>query len=288
MNLQEINQKIKSKEEAIQNDSKMMNALNAMKSYSGIDKIISSEEAMEAIKNNNLSERKNYYSKLLKLDDLTGGFRGGQLIVLSAPTGQGKTQFLQNLTHNFADQDIPCLWFSYEMGQEELFDRFGGEVPSFYLPSKMKESSMEWLKMRVLEGIAKHDTKVIFIDHLHFLLEMGDMAKTHNLSILIGMMMRELKKIAIATDTIIFLVSHMGKSMLEKKAPSIEDLRDSSFVAQESDIVMMLWREKMNDTLSPTGWSFTNQSNLIVVKNRRTGKLGSVKMVFNNGKFIEL
>ena len=156
------------------------------------------------------------------------------------------------------------------------------------MPRKIKGSSLEWLKFRILEGIAKFNTKVIFIDHLHFLLNMDDMAKAKNLSLLIGMLMRDLKTIAVRTNTIIFLVSHLRKTLMEK-SPTIEDLRDSSFVAQESDIVMLLWRLKSKDKKNrDTGHAeYLNESRLVVEKNRRTGNLGGLKLVVNQGRFEE-
>ena len=79
----------------------------------------------------------------------------------------------------------------------------------------------------------------------------------------------------------------MKKTKLEE-TPTIDDLRDSSFVAQESDIVMMLWRNKERDNTNPVGYRYTNDAVLTVEKNRRTGKLGYVKLSFNNGRFIEI
>lgn len=293
MDLSKINQnniaeKIKQEERELAEDRKMTSALEIMELYSGEDRVVSSEDYLLHLQE--LRERrgnKTFMTGIPKLDEIIGGFKEGQLIVLSAPTGQGKTHFLQSLTNNFAKDGTPCLWFNFEVAGEEFFERFNGEVPTFYLPKKIKGSSLDWLKKRILEGIAKFNTKIIFIDHLHFLLEMEDLAKAKNLSLLIGMLMRELKKIAIKTDTIIFLVSHMKKSLLEK-TPTIEDLRDSSFVAQESDLVLMLWRHKIKNSESPTGWEFTNESRLIVEKNRRTGKLGYVKLLLANGRFQEI
>jgi replicative DNA helicase len=66
--------------------------------------------------------------------------------------------------------------------------------------------------------------------------------------------------------------------------PTLEDLRDSSFIAQEADTVMMLWRqtEKINGEVV-----ISNNVNLSVQANRRTGKTGNVRMVFIDGHFVE-
>src|SRR3990167_8277354 len=262
--------------------------LQALESYASEDKVISFGELLEEINAGRaLNANVKFYAKIPALDALTDGFRMGQLNVLSAPTGNGKTAFLQDLTRTFTDQGVPCLWFSYEMPPAELGERFGDSVPKFYLPRKLKESSLDWMKLRILEGIAKYETRVIFIDHLHYLLDMNMLSQARSASLLIGMLMRELKKFAISTETTIFLVSHLTKTKLEA-VPTIDDLRDSSFVGQEADIVMIMWRHREKDNTSPTGYRFTNESRLVVDKNRVNGKLGFVKMLFSNGKFTEI
>lgn len=225
-------------------------------------------------------------SKIPLLDEMTDGFQAGQLVVMSGATGNGKSQFLQSLTRNFSEQDIPCLWFSYEMPVLELARRFGDEVPSIAIPNKNVESNMNWLKIRILEGIAKFGSRIIFIDHLHYLLDLKSLQGV-NTSIAIGSMMRELKKFALETETTIFLVSHLAKTKIDEN-PTIADLRDSSFVAQEADIVMIIWRSKIDDDNSPSGFRYTDESFLSIDKNRWNGKLGYVKLIFNQGRFTEM
>ena len=55
---------------------------------------------------------------------------------------------------------------------------------------------------------------------------MQKMAEAKSLSLLIGMMLRELKKIAREEDVLIFLVSHIRKINTEVP-PDLEDLRDN-------------------------------------------------------------
>ena len=128
--------------------------------------------------------------------------------------------------------------------------------------------------------MAKYNCKVVFIDHLHYLLEMQKMAEAKSISLLVGMMMRELKKMAVNHNLTIFLVSHMRKLMYDK-LPELDDLRDSSFIAQESDLVLFLKRKKDGDI-------YTNNATLRVSKNRRNGKLGDIKLSLTNGQFQEL
>ena len=276
---------IKKNEEELVDLRRKVELLESLEKYDGEDKVRLFSDVAKELKERSTGGQK-IFSKLPTLDGMIDGFRPGQLVVLSAPTGNGKTAWLQSLTRTFAEDKIPCLWFSYEVPTMELAERFGDDVPVFHIPNKNIASSLDWLKTRSLEGIAKFGTKVIFIDHLHYLIDMKMLAGG-NVSLVIGMLMRELKKFAIETETTIFLVSHLAKTKTDE-VPTISDLRDSSFVAQEADIVMIMWRHKNKDSESPTGYTFTNESHLIVDKNRWNGKLGFINMLFNNGRFTEI
>jgi replicative DNA helicase len=76
------------------------------------------------------------------LDDLTGGFQAGNLIVLAARPAMGKSSLATNFAENAAvDHDVPVVLFSLEMSETELAHRF--------LASKARVSSDELRKGRV-------------------------------------------------------------------------------------------------------------------------------------------
>lgn len=246
--------------------------------YAGEDLVIPSDRAVKEAKELN-KEAFVVKSSMPSLDKMLKGFRGGQLIVLSASTGQGKTSFAQTLTENFTKDGTKCCWFPFEVPIEEMNEKFS-VPPLFFVPRRMKENRLEWLEDRVIESVAKYNCGAVFIDHLHYLLDMRKMAEAKSLSLLVGMMMRRLKRIAVEYNIIIFLIAHM-KMVQADKLPEIEDLRDSSFVGQESDIVLFLKRKK-------EGQDYTNKATLKIAKNRRTGTLGLVKLVYERNKFREV
>jgi replicative DNA helicase len=58
------------------------------------------------------------------LDDITGGFREGQLIVIGAATKGGKTSMAVNMATRAANAGHSVGFISLEMSSGELFDRF--------------------------------------------------------------------------------------------------------------------------------------------------------------------
>jgi len=79
-------------------------------------------------------------------------------------------------------------------------------------------------------------------------------------------MVRDLKRIAIRERIIIILPVHLRKT----EDPSINDIKGSSGIAQESDEVFLINREKNKD---PNAINFyTSHSIIRLEKNRKTGK----------------
>jgi len=284
----DLSNKLNKTEKEIKTLEEKLKPFEGLEQYSGDDKVVEFNGLVKHLEEQSV-KTESIKTEIPTLDKATDGLREGQLIVLSAPTGQGKTALLQSLTKTFSDKEIPCLWFSYEVNPLEFAERFKNmdcEIPIFYIPSQNKDSNIEWFKIRCLEGITKFKTRVVFIDHLHFLLDMKFLAKT-NTSIAIGMLMRELKKFALEYGLIIFLVAHLTKTKLEQ-VPTIDDLRDSSFIGQESDFVWIMWRHQEKDKSKPSGYNPTNEARLIIAKNRWNGDLSYVNLIFNKGRFTEL
>lgn len=224
--------------------------------YDGKDKVVSSIEILKQIEAEGIKYIE-IKSGMPSMDDTLGGFEGGEVTVISGISGNGKTLMAQTLTINFEEQAIPCLWFSFEVLARSFLRSFGNSLPLFYMPTQLKINSLNWLEARIQESILKYGVRVVFIDHLHFLI---DIKTRHNISLEIGFVMRTLKRIAIKYNLCIFLIAHTTKIRPEKEL-DLEDTRDSSFVGQEADNVLMIWRKKDTDT----------EAYIKIVKNRKKG-----------------
>lgn len=248
------------------------------KLYDGEDKIISFQDVVERIKAE--GEEVRMMSGWGGLDDLLRGFRRQQLIVVSALTKSGKTSWLMDLTTRL--KEFNPLWFPFEESADELVRKFlerGEEPPKAYTPSVISGNTIDWLESKIAESIAKNDTRIVVIDQLDFIVPMT--ADSHALRI--GQVMRDLKAIAKKWDITIFLICHLVKTRMDTQ-PTLEDLKGSSSIGQEADTVIMLWREMKRESGQVV---ITNNVNLSVQANRRTGRTGNVKMVFVNGHFLE-
>jgi replicative DNA helicase len=168
-----------------------------------------------------------------------GGFRDGELITISGYTKNGKTLLAQTLTASFMEQRHFPLWFSYEVPTRQFIKQFPF-VPHLFMPTELKAHAMDWVEERILESLQKFNTRAVFIDHLHFLFDLG---RSRNASLDIGQVIRKLKMIAIQNEIVIFLLCHTQQPKEGSEGLGYEKIRDSSFVAQESDSVIMIARK---------------------------------------------
>lgn len=251
----------------------LMKKIGSLKEYQGDDQIITSYDLQNIIKQE--PPLKVFHSKIPSLDKAINGFEPGELVVVSGPRKSGKTLLAQSLTEHFVDQDVRSLWFSYELTGRQFLDRFQ-DVPFFVLPNKLKAYALDWLQDRILEALSKYGIEVIFIDHLHFLF---DMARSKSPSLEIGEIIRWLKTLSIELNLVTFVMCHMKMISRDKKLDLDDsDIRDSSFVGQESDTGLILWRVKGSD----------NHAWLKVCYSRRTGVIDKkIPLIKVNGMLRE-
>lgn len=236
----------------------------ALVKYDGPGALVSSIKEYDRLKTEPRA-RVSFRTKIPSLDKhFGGGCRGGEVIVVSGPTKHGKTTLCRTLTRNLFSDGVAALWFSYEMAYLEFLETFT-YLPDFYLPNELRSRALKWIEKRILEGKLKYNVRAVFIDHLHFLF---DMARVKNVSLEIGALVRSIKTIAVRHNVVIFLISHLTKTKLDEE-PNENDLRDSSFIAQETDSLLIVWRKKARALSGEI--KYTNQTTVSVRFHRRTG-----------------
>lgn len=248
------------------------------KVYKGEDEVIPFSDIVERVKNE--KEEPKMMSGWSGLDNLLKGFRPQQLIVVSAATKSGKTSLLMDLTTRISPYNP--LWLPFEESADELVRKFierNQTPPEAFTPKSMSGNAIEWVETKIVESIAKFGTKVVFIDHLDFIVPFN--SDSHALRV--GQAMRDLKGLAKKWNIVIFVVCHLVKTRMDEQ-PTMEDLRGSSSIGQEADTVILLWRETKKENGQVV---ITDNVNLSVQANRRFGKTGNIKMVYEDGRFIE-
>lgn len=276
--ISKLGKEIQKEQAGLEKEESLIRLKEIARIYQGDDKVIPFSDIVARIKAGD--DELKILTGWTGLDDLLKGFRLQQLVVVSALTKSGKTSFLMDMTTRFREYNP--LWFPFEESADELVRKFverGQEPPLAYTPENMTATSVEWVESKIVESIAKYDTKIVFIDQLDFIVPLtGD---NHHLNI--AKTMRDLKGIAKKWNIVIFIICHLSKARMDTQ-PTLEDLRGSASIGQEADTVILLWREMKKESGQVI---ITDNVNVSVQANRRYGKTGNVKMVYDNGKFLE-
>lgn len=222
---------------------------------------------------------------------MRGGLRGGDLMVISGISGEGKTTLSQTLTYNLCARQVPTLWFSYEVSLSHLNEKFmamGMDKHYFaYSPKKNQSGSIDWIKDRILEGWKKYLTKVIFIDHIDFLTP-STVKTSDNEMLALKKIATELKQLAVHLDVAIVLMAHV-KKLPSGKEPEMQDISSSSGIYQLADYVILINRsqEEKKSFIPNQGTIYKNEAKVKLVKNRLTGETVYTVLEHANQRFQE-
>lgn len=224
-------------------------------------------------------------------DALLGGVRAGDLVVISGVSGHGKTSFAQSITYNFSLQSIPSLWFSYEVSVVHLQRKFSNmssdiRVLPVYSPRKTTSGRVDWIAEKIREAKKNFDCRMVFIDHLDFLMPSA-IKSSENEALYLRRIVMELKSVAIQAGVTIFLMAHVRKVIEE---PQMADIANSAAIFQNADVVFMVYRIPANpgSGLQYSGDLFTNQTKIKMVKNRVTGQSKFIIAEMHQERFIEV
>lgn len=207
------------------------------------------EEAIE--RNKSFGKMQGISCGYPKIDALTKGLVGGELIIVAGKTSYGKTTISINMANKVALAGTPVLFVTLEMTKSEVASRYmfinGGDNDDYHKVASMTAvQTNDELDWRSIDGLVENFINqfshgLVVIDHLHyFTRELDKVAED------LGRITKELKKNAIRHNVPVILVSHVRKTGNDNDA-SMEDLRGSSYIAQDADIVLMVGRKKGDD-----------------------------------------
>lgn len=214
-----------------------------------------------------------------QVDDVIGGMYDGNLIILGARPGVGKTCVALNIATNVAREGT-VLFFSLEMSKVELTERIlsslsgvslktirrrapGHEQQSmlFKAHDELAKLDMEVvdnpnltmlsLKSRARQWSARRDVKLIVIDYLQ-LLRHG--MKHESRYVEVSAISRDCKSLARELGVPVLALSQLNRASegpLSDGKPKLSQLRESGALEQDADMVFLLSYPNEADTGYP-------------------------------------
>ena len=238
------------------------------------------------------------------VDKLFCGLRGGDLIVLAARPGVGKTSFALNLAVNAAKKDVSVAFFSLEMSSEQIAQRLlssearvelsklrsGRLQPSDWQPIMDASANLSTLDLSIddtpglsiLEARAKARRQLrklsetgklglIVIDYLQ-LMTPPVQRRDGNRAVEVGEISRGLKILAKEVNVPVIALSQLNRSVEMRggkyKRPMLSDLRESGSIEQDADIVMFIDRSMDEEEASNENRPDLGSAELQVAKHR--------------------
>lgn len=277
--LNKLIQKIASEKERVSSelhsDEGLLRLQEVAKAYDGEYRLVSSDEIQKQIAERPV--KKMHMTGFTIMDELIGGLREQMVIGIAAHSGHGKTAMGLFLTEKY--KALNPVFIALEQSAEELVEQRtsnGQFVPHFYTnETYAARVRPDWIEQRVIEGIAKFNSRLIVIDHLGYV----DPENKHDKDqehLRIERKMQSIKNIAKRWNVIIIVLVHITQ-LDESTPPNLMNLKGSSAIKQECDKVIMLWRKnRMHQKLRV----YHNETLFSLQKNRWSGKNGSVGLMF--------
>ncbi len=246
------------------------------------------------------------------LDDMTTGFQKGELIVLAARPGVGKTSFALNMLANQCvktRENAPKfkgIIFSLEMTSEQLIQRmlcsysgisslrlrqgnlskqdmhnlsvsFSDFTNSeIYIDDSTKGTPLD-IKAKSRRMKIEKDVDFVIIDYIQM---MHLDRKVENKQVEISEISRSLKLLAKELNVPVIALAQLSRNpeRRENKEPILSDIRDSGSIEQDADVVIFIHR-KFREGVE------LDDAKLIIAK-QRNGPTGEIEIHFDPARTL--
>jgi len=226
------------------------------------------------------------------LDAIIGGLRQGNLVLIAARPGVGKSALAMNIAANVAEStDKTVLVFNLEMSARELVYRLIADRSDVCAQRLMrgKMSPEEWqrsiaacasassmtkqmmvldqshltpaiLRAHLRREMRKRNVGLIVVDYIQL---MSSGMKRENQNVEVSAISRNLKVLARDFNVPIIALSQLNRSVEGRSEgiPRLSDLRDSGSLEQDADIVLFIHKEE-----------HASEASIIVAKQRNGPK----------------
>lgn len=254
----------------------------------------------------------------VELDKITGGFQPGDMIVIAARPGMGKTSLALNIAQNSGVlHSVPVIVFSLEMNDQQLIERmlcsearvdlrrfrlegdFAGDdwlnltdVASnlYKAPIYIDDTPMmsvlqvrnKCRRFRSNKSIFPHEDSMglVVVDYLQLM--RGGPGKTEGREREIAEISRGLKAMAKELRMPVVALSQLNRMVeaREDKRPRLSDLRESGAIEQDADLILFIYRDEVyRKNKEDDGLPDDNSAELLIGKHRN-GPIGTVKLVY--------
>ncbi|MGU9951882.1 MAG: replicative DNA helicase [Gammaproteobacteria bacterium WSBS_2016_MAG_OTU1] len=261
-----------------------------------------------------------------KLDKMTNGLHGGDLIIIAGRPGSGKTAFALNIVRHVSVSGEGVVVFSLEMSASQLVMRLisqdSVDMQKLRTGKDFKGRPMDGMDLRnfsksvsalekrniyiddsgtlnILEiksrarrmakKLKREGTKLslIVVDYLQLLSAMTGNGND-NRAMEVAAISRGLKALARELNVPVVAGSQLNRGIESRpnKEPMLSDLRESGSIEQDADVVMFLYEEKNEQGYTSPTEPATVK---LIIGKHRNGPMGQLTLSFDkpHSRFVE-
>ncbi len=238
------------------------------------------------------------------IDEAVGGLRGTELVLVMADTGMGKTNLLLNIAMNMCASGKSVLFYSLEMGANELLDRLipivgnvdARAVRERTISMAQLQPILDRLKslnfrvvdsgqvtsQQIVDDIVNQRHRgtvdVVMVDYLQRLSDgRGEKSEVERL----GNIARLLKNTALTYRVPIFTPVQVDKSSSKGGTIRVENVAWSKDIANEADLALYLYQEEVGGE-SLANLSLPPKTYVKIVKSRHSERGQRIELLFSS------
>lgn len=204
------------------------------------------------------------------VDQMIGGYRPEEMIVMAGRPGMGKTAMMVTAQRDLGLRGIGSLAFSMDMGRRQLWNRyysqeanipvnelerarvFGDDVRAklydardslvklpFWVDSHPYRTLSD-IRMITRQMVLRHGIKVVFLDHIGKIKPEKSETRQEEVSKIAQGLKGLAKEFGLSVVALVQL--NRAVEMTADKRPMMSHLRESGAIEQEADIILMSYR----------------------------------------------
>ena len=256
---------------------------------------VSIQEAVDSTMLALASPRQTVSTGYIDLDRvLNGGMSPGQLVVVAARPGGGKSALATCMVTKQSEQQTKTAFVSLEMSSQEIMCRKLSALSGVGLSRiitrdlsseeqiRIEDAAVKCsqLKGRIFTNLfdaskilaaarqlkLRAELDVLFIDYLQIV----DFDRSESRYVQIGEFTKALKKMAQQMGIVVVLLAQLGREVEKRGSkPRLSDLRESGNIEQDADIVLFVHHEESDEG---------EKSSQLIIAKHRNGQTGFVEI----------
>lgn len=257
------------------------------------------------------------FTGIADLDRITGGIRGGKLIILGARPGVGKTALGLQIAHHVATHGAPVLIVSLEMDEVEIMSRIAaaesgvnverlesgmiteedqdaltakfGELCQLPMQIATRANTPALIRREAVSMQHNGGLGMIMVDYIQLLHSSGKSTSRYDE---VSSISRDLKQLAMELGVPVLALTQFNRQSeggvggkAERRKPQMSESKESGSIEQDANLFLTLWEPPEPAPEQDAWWRGDWNADMafmeLSIEKNRQGRTGSIPLAFD-------